>query len=250
MDREAFTQRVLQKWAERYETTVDALQQPGLALLPEPDYAGSGGIHTWHIAQRAFIRFDPAYNAPVAALVATLTSPVSLRPGQLTAALLASELRVSRTDQGLLGYLYPPDFKPVPIPPGFTIRQLDPDDAQALADLKAACRPDEIEEAEVSVEDEIPFGCFAADRLAAVATGFTLTGFMDIGVITHPDFRQQRLGQAAVSTLCTWCLERDILPQYRCSEINAASHKLAQRLGFVTMVRSEHVYIEPETTPK
>jgi RimJ/RimL family protein N-acetyltransferase len=246
VDQENFMQRVLSHWAERYGCTIEALQQPGVELMPEPDYAGSGGIHAWHIARHTFVRFDPTLQAGIDALQMALRSPVPSEPGQITATLHASKLRVSRTERGLLSYLFPPDFKPIPVPPAFTIRRLEPSDAQTLSDLQAACGADEIEEAEVSVEDEIPFGCFLGHRLATVATGFTLTGFMDIGVITHPDFRRQGLGEAAVSTLSAWCMERDILPQYRCSQDNVASHKLALRLGFVTLIHSEHVYIEAD----
>jgi GNAT superfamily N-acetyltransferase len=246
VSRETFTQRVLHHWAERYETALEALHEPGLVLRPEPDYAGSRGIHAWHIARHTFVRFDPALQTALRELLSAMSSPASLELGQLTAALQSSQVRVSRTELALLSYVYPPDFRSAVLPPAYAIRQLDPGDAQAMSELKAACRADEIEEAEVSVEDEIAFGCFSEHQLAAVATGFTLTGFMDIGVLTHPAFRQQGLGQAAVSILCAWCLERDILPQYRCSEANVASHKLAQGLGFATLVRSEHAYIEPD----
>ena len=247
MDRKHFVQRVLGKWAERYECTVEALQQPGIVMLPEPEYAGSGGIHAWHIGRHTFVRFDPALDRAINALQTGLGSRDDMEPGELTGALRSMDLRIKHTERGLLSYLFPPDFRPVSLPEGFTLRQLDLTDAQALADLQAACGADENDEAEVSVEDEIPFGCFAGSRLATVATGFTLTGFMDIGVLTHPDFRKQGLGAAAVSTLSAWCLEADILPQYRCSEGNIASHKLALRLGFETLIRSEHIYIELDT---
>jgi RimJ/RimL family protein N-acetyltransferase len=247
MDRQLFTQRILGNWAERYGCTVDALLKPGIVILSEPDYAGSGGIHAWHIGRHTFVRFDPALQSEIDALKTVLGSRDSLEPGQLTGALEAMELLIKDTDRGLLSYLYPPDFRHTSLPKGFTIRQLEPSDAQALAELQAACGANENDEAEVSVEDEIPFGCFYESRLATVATGFTLTGFMDIGVLTHPDFRKQGLGGAAVSTLSAWCLERDILPQYRCSETNTASHKLALKLGFETLIRSEHIHIELDT---
>jgi GNAT superfamily N-acetyltransferase len=244
MDRQLFIQRVLEHWAKRYASTVETLLQPGIVILSEPDYAGSGGIHAWHIGRHTFVRFDPALESEIDALRTVLGSQESVEPGQLTGALNSMELRIKRTERGLLSYLYPPDFRHASLPEGFTIRQLEPSDAPALAELQAACGADENDEAEVSVEDEIPFGCFQESRLATVATGFTLTGFMDIGVLTHPDFRKQGLGGAAVSTLSAWCLERDILPQYRCSEDNLASHKLALKLGFETLIRSEHTYIE------
>lgn len=247
MDREAFAQRVLSNWAERYELTLEVLQQPGIGLIPVSDFAGSGGIHAWYIANYTLIRFDPAQEAAVRALLAAIGDAPSLKPGQLAAAAPSTEIPVNRTERSLLSYLYPPDFTPAALPSGFTIRQLGSGDKQALAELQAACRAEEIDEAEVSVEDEIAFGCFCGRQLATVATGFTLTGFMDIGVITHPDFRKQGLGEAVVSTLSAWCLGREILPQYRCSDTNIPSHKLALRLGFATLVRSEHIYVELDT---
>lgn len=248
MNRDIFEALVWQHWADRHTCTVAHLTQPGIDLLPEEDFAGSGGIHTWHIARRAFVRYDPVHQSSVEAMLRGLGSPISLELGQLIAAASRMDAPVDRTDIGWLSYLYPPDFRPHMVPIGYTIRQLTFADAQALTGLQAACQPDETEEAEVSVEDEIPFGCFAEDTLAAVATGFRQTGFMDIGVITHPEFRQKGLGQAVVSMLCDWCLRRDIMPQYRNAELNIASHRLAQRLGFVKMAYSEHIYLKSNTT--
>lgn len=242
MNREAFTQSVLQRWADRYGCTVDHLTTPGIERIPDESFAGSGGLHVWHIARRAFVRFDPTKSAMVDAVFEALGAPANLEPGRLTA-LAEEQLMMRALDGGLLSYLYPPDFRPVATPAGFTMRPLEAGDAQALAELQVTCETDEVEEAEVSVEDEVGFGCFAGDRLVAVATGFSLTGFMDIGVLTHPDFRHGGLGRAGVSTLCTWCIERDILLQYRCAEKNTASHRLALGLGFATMFRSEHVIV-------
>jgi GNAT superfamily N-acetyltransferase len=171
-----------------------------------------------------------------------LAGPTALTGDHLQAALTPAKIR--KIEDSLYLYLYPPDFRPAQAPPSFTVRKLHHDDEAALNVLKAACVEEEVEEGEVSVDDEIGFGCFYDAQMVALATGFRLTGFMDIGVLTHPDFRRKGLGKAVVSALCTWCIETGIIAQYRCATTNTGSRNIARGLHFHRYFMQQSIYLQ------
>ena len=77
------------------------------------------------------------------------------------------------------------------------------------------------------------WGAFAAGRLVSVACTFFLGQTLeDIGVVTEPDFRGQGLSVACASALCRDILARGRLPSWTTSIENAASLRVAQKLGF------------------
>jgi len=230
MDRHAFDTAVYEKWADRYHCTIEDLKRPGTEIIPEEDFANSNAIHIWTIGKRAFARVDPAYEALARRALAAQPEGTALAADHVATAVIPHSIR--KIEDNLLFYLHPAEFHPVLAGEEFVLRQLTQDDADALSALRAACPAAEVEEAEVSVEDEIGFGCFSGTQLVSIATGFRLTGFMDIGVLTHPDYRRQRLGKACVSALGRWCLDNDIIAQYRCRARNTGSRSIAEGLNF------------------
>ena len=246
MDRQSFETAVYRKWADRYNCTIEDLKRPGTVIIPEDDFANSNAIHIWTIGERAFARMDPACEDLARRALAAQPEGTALAADHVTAAATPHSIR--KIEDNLLFYLYPPDFHPVLAGEGFVLRQLTQDDAGALAALQAACAAAEVEEAEVSVEDEIGFGCFSGTQLVSIATGFRLTGFMDIGVLTHPGYRRQRLGKACVSALCRWCVDSDVIAQYRCRAKNTGSRGIAQGLHFDLFFTQQSVYFTPTET--
>ena len=246
MDRQSFETAVYRKWADRYNCTIEDLKRPGTVIIPEDDFANSNAIHIWTIGKRAFARMDPACEGLARRVLAVQPEGTALTADHVIAAAIPHSIR--KIEDGLLFYLYPPEFSPVLAGEEFVIRQLTQDDAGALSALQAACPAAESEEAEVSVEDEIGFGCFSGTQLVSIATGFRLTGFLDIGVLTHPGYRRQRLGKACVSALCRWCLDNDVIAQYRCRAKNTGSRSIAQGLHFDLFFTQQSVYFIPTDT--
>jgi GNAT superfamily N-acetyltransferase len=241
MDRETFDRAIYANWSRRFDCAVEDLRQPGTVLMTDEQFAGSGAIHIWQIGERAFARLDPAVLEEVNRAKDHLPATTALNLDALKATLGVG--RIHRSEDSLLHYLYPPDFQAHDVPLPFVVRQLGLGDAEALAKMKAGCTPGEVDMGEVSVQDEVGFGCFDGDALASVATGFWLTGFMDIGVLTHPGYRRKRLGKAVVSALCAWCLERAIIAQYRCLVTNAGSHSIARALHFRRYFTQQSIYL-------
>jgi RimJ/RimL family protein N-acetyltransferase len=83
----------------------------------------------------------------------------------------------------------------------------------------------------------------------AIATGFRLTGFMDIGVLTDPAYRRQGLGRAVVSALCTWCITESVIAQYRCLVSNTGSYAVARALGFSLTFQQQSIYLRSLADP-
>lgn len=248
MDHNAFNTAVYEKWAARFNLTVEDLNRAGTEIMPEDDFSGSNAVHIWTIGKRAFARMDPAYEELTRRVLAVQPEGTAISASNLTEKNTMPAVR--NTVDGLLFYLYPPNFRPISVTEGFVLRQLTTDDADALAALQAACDADETEEAEVSVEDEIGFGCFHGTQMVAIATGFRLTGFMDIGVLTHPEFRRKRLGKACVTALCRWCIDNDVIAQYRCRTDNTGSRSIAEGLNFDLFFTQQSVYFSPpESNP-
>jgi RimJ/RimL family protein N-acetyltransferase len=251
MDKPTFEQIIYKNWAARFDADVDApldadaLRRPATHLLPKEAYNDTRALHIWYIGRRAFVRLDPAYTDALREVLETLP-PGAILTGDVLQATWGAE-RIERRAWSLAHYLYPPKFTPYQAASPFYVRQLTAEDAAAMAALKQACAPDDVETADIEVDHEIAFGCFVdeteAPQLVAAASGYWFTGFMDIGVLTHPGFRRRGLGKAAVSALCEWCIAHDVIAQYRCDVDNVGSHNIAQGLNFTLYFKHESIWL-------
>jgi predicted GNAT family acetyltransferase len=120
-----------------------------------------------------------------------------------------------------------------------SLRKLSGEDASAMAALHEACSAEEVEEGYVEVTHQIAFGCFQSEQLVAASSGYERTGFLDIGVLTHPGFRKKGLGKSVVGALCAWGIEKHIIPQYRHDALNLNSQHVAESLNFKPYFKTE-----------
>ncbi len=242
MNRTLFEQRIYQHWADYFSCAPDDLGQPGTELLAEETLVGSHVIAIWYIGKCSLVQLDPAYTEKVKDVLIAAAPRLALCGDTLQAA-WGSEYIQSR-DIGLVHYLYPDDL-PKFAPTGMcTLRQLTRDDAEAMAMLQHANTPEDVDEGYVEVTHPIAFGCFAGPQLVAAASGYERTGFLDVGVLTHPAFRRHGFGTAVVGALCAWSIAQDLIPQYRCNEQNIGSHRLAKALSFTRYFYQESVWLK------
>jgi RimJ/RimL family protein N-acetyltransferase len=267
MDKKTFEHTIYRNWAARFEKEIDAplraedLRRPATHIMPKEAFSGTHAAHIWYVGQRAFVRVDPAYAEVLREVLdelrhGTLPSPRTGSEVEGEGIVLTGDIlratwgadRIKRRAWSLAHYLYPPQFTAYKAAPPFYVRQLTDQDAEGMAALKHACDPDDVETADVEVDHDVAFGCFADGAegapLVAAATGYRLTGFMDIGVLTHPAFRRRGLGKAAVSALCEWSIAReDIVVQYRCDVANVGSHSIARGLNFTLYFKHESLWL-------
>jgi GNAT superfamily N-acetyltransferase len=241
VNREAFDQTIYRNWAAHFGCPVEALHRPGTTVLPFERYAGQKLIALWYVGEHTFIQLDPAYGGLIGRARAQHPTDTSLSGDDLQRAW--DDGVIASRDTGLVHYLFPADYESCPTPPSFSLRQLTPADAAAMALLHQACPPEEVDEGYVEVDHEIAAGCFAGGQLVAAASGYTRAGFMDLGVLTHPAYRRLGLGKAVTGALCEWTFARSLIPQYRCNVNNAGSHGVAAGLNFRLYFRQESLWM-------
>jgi ribosomal protein S18 acetylase RimI-like enzyme len=106
---------------------------------------------------------------------------------------------------------------------------LDSDQVSSfVAELPSA----EVEESGISEERAAPIGVFLEGQLAAVASLGEWAGEKsDVGVITHPRFRERGLGRIVATAAINQAVSRGGFARWRSREDNRGSIRLAQRLG-------------------
>ncbi len=242
MDKDTFENIVYSNWTGHFGCPVETAQQSGTTLLPETKYAGDKVIALWHIGKHTFVQLDPACHSQLKKLIEDLPANTSLT-GDLIQTKWGSEQILSR-DIGLTYYLFPPDLPEYLPSQPFILRQLTEADADAMSALHAANTPEDVDEGFVEVTHQIAFGCFLNEQLVAAASGYERTGFLDIGVLTHPDFRKKGLGKAVVGGLCEWANQHNIIAQYRHDIANTGSQKVARGLNFQMYFKSEGIFLK------
>ncbi len=236
-----FEQTIYQNWANYFGCPAAAMFQTGATLVPVDRFSGDNVLALWHIGRHTFVEFDPALARQVESAVRALPANTGLTGNDLRSAW--GDAAIKSQDVGLVHYLYPPDLPDFSPPAPFRLRQLTAADGAFLTALHQANTPEEVDDGFVEVSHLIAFGCLADNRLVAAASGYLRAGFMDIGVLTHPEFRRQGLGKGVVGAVCAWSTSQGIIAQYRCNAHNAGSHGVAKALNFRRYFTSESIWL-------
>ncbi len=131
------------------------------------------------------------------------------------------------------------------VPLGFVIRRLRPDDEYHLEGLSPAANwvYKTWYGAAAAAASCHFWGAFSGEGLVSVACTFFLgERFEELGVATEPEFRGLGLNAACAARLCEDIRARGRTPSWTTSPENAASVRVAEKLGF-TFVRDDHLYV-------
>jgi predicted GNAT family acetyltransferase len=94
------------------------------------------------------------------------------------------------------------------------------------------------------------WGAFAEGRLVSVACSFFLGArYEDLGVVTEPEFRSLGLSVACAGALCEEIQARGRTPSWTTSPDNAASLRVAEKLGF-SIRRHDRLYVVGMPVPE
>ena len=124
---------------------------------------------------------------------------------------------------------------------GFRLVNLDPTDPVARRRLQAFiddCDPDDLDEAELAMDDlddTIVVALADDDTIAAfssVRPWSIDSAFDDVAVLTHPEHRRKGLAAAVVSTLSSQQQAAGRLLFYGCDVDNIGSNHVAESVGF------------------
>lgn len=241
MNKNTFEQLIYKNWTGYFGCPLDVAQLHGTTLLPESKYEGDKVIALWYIGKHTFVQLDPTYYERLEQLVQKLPTDRSLTGEHIESAWGKDAIQMQ--DVGLTYYLLPQELPSYQPAAPFLIRPLNEADADAMSKLHAANTPEDVDEGFVEVTHQAVFGCFMGEQLVAAASGYERTGFLDIGVLTHPSFRKQGLGKAVVGALCEWAAQNEMIAQYRHNILNIGSQQVARSLNFRMYFKSEGIFL-------
>jgi hypothetical protein len=209
--------------------------RPGSTIAPVEDRTGTGTASAYRVGVRTLVYCDPEVADRVSSL-ADADTTVEVTMLSAWAGTHGADF-IGGAWHHLAGREMLADTA---TPDGATMSVLDRDrDHGLIAGLVARCDPNDVEEAEVELDNLDPVIVGLLDgtgRIGAYAGEHPWeldAGFADIGVLTRPDLRRIGWGSAAVAALCRLTFEQGRLPLYRCNWDRAGSRRLALALGFV-----------------
>lgn len=194
----------------------------------------------WLVDDKVIVRANPAYVERIHAAI----SETNLAAESIISAF---ENDGHEVFQMMLYALVEQHFTPVKSHSRYSVRQLSQDDTKAFAAFQAACSDEDREEGDVGLDHEIIFGVLDNERIVAAASTYEMWDMIDIGVLTHPDYRKQGLGKAVVSAVCQHYLQRtddDRIVLYRHATINQGSNGIAHGLNYQLFATTIYVKFE------
>ena len=204
----------------------------GVSVVADDERAGSAVASCYVLGEHAVVFADPA----VAELVG------AFRPDGLPAEVLEDWQRFG-ADVGAevlgVGIVRTLVAEPVRVEGIAVIDREDPMDVERLRVMLAGCSEDDIDEAEIDLDELDPIIRCSETEPGGVLTAYAsarpsenLAGRWDIGTLTHPAHRRRGLGLRALQRL-TWDLVAGgHEPVYRHNADNLASAALAERGGY------------------
>lgn len=209
----------------------------GTTVVPTADREGSTNAVAYPIGDRTIIWCAP----DIAPRLASLNGPRALTADEFVAA--AEALGGTFVGRGRCRVL---NAEPrSPSHDGYDLVELDRDsavDRQLLGAFLEACPQDDVEEAEIDMDelDAAIVVALAADgSIASYASGrdwWMDADFDDIGVLTHPDHRGRRLGAVTVAEFAKRRVPAGRLMFYNCDVDNLGSNRVAESVGFELVV--------------
>jgi GNAT superfamily N-acetyltransferase len=232
-----FEQTIYHKWTNSFGSSTETAYQTGTTIVPASKYEDKKVIVLEYIGRHTFAQIDPFYFQELNNLIQTLPPETSMNGSHIQT--VWDEKTIQSHHHGVSYYLHSSDLPPHLPSESFNVRKLELADAQHMSALHQACTAEEVDEGYVEVNHQIAFGCFLNEELVAASSGYERTGFLDIGVLTHPNFRKKGLGRAVVGALCAWAIEKHIIPQYRHDALNINSQRIAESLNFKPYFKTE-----------
>jgi RimJ/RimL family protein N-acetyltransferase len=130
---------------------------------------------------------------------------------------------------------------PLPDIEGWRLGSLDPtdrEDVELLRRFLQECPEDDVEEAEIDIDEldsAITVVVTETGEIAAYASGRPWVfdpQFDDIGVLTHPKHRGNRLGSKVVTAFAARQQAAGRIMFYNCDVANLGSNRIAETVGF------------------
>lgn len=205
----------------------------GTTIVADPDRAGSNAAVIYPLRRRTLVWCSPEF-APG---LGWLAHDVAFTGDEVV-----ERLRVRGGELLGTGNHRVLDVRPVDrSDTGCRLVRLDPTEPAALRRLEAFiddCDPDDLDEAELALDDLDDTIIVALDDDASIAAFSSVRpwsidpDFDDIAVLTHPRHRRKGLAAAVVSALSSQQQAAGRLLFYSCDVDNIGSNHVAESVGF------------------
>ena len=140
------------------------------------------------------------------------------------------------------GDVYHALLEPVRCYPNEAVRLLTSGDVARLAKAPAEVQGNGYKTHEAMVTDGIAAGAVVDDNIVAIAHTYAVNDLhADIGVSTLETWREKGFATAAASLVAQEIQTKGKVPVWSCGEDNAASLRVAQKLGFTEVGRRTYV---------
>jgi murein DD-endopeptidase / murein LD-carboxypeptidase len=232
-------------WSKFFGSSPDTLRKETAQVLAHAEPANYAGCYLMEFGAAPVISLPPDevefYREAVAGW-----RPGIVRMPSVAEAVFGKRV-AAMVGPAFVGYCDPNQFQPVVCDEA---RPLVAGDEEALETLRAACEARAWEHGGSRFRLGAMTGVFKDQELVALAS-YQLWGerIAHIAVVTHPRFRGHGHATAAVSALTRIVFDRQLVPQYRTLETNAASMDIARRLGFIEYATSLAIRLHPNLPP-
>lgn len=224
---------------ESARSVIGAPVDGGTVVVPQHDRVGTGSATSYPTPSGTIVGCDPALVESITDMLAGLADR-AIDSVQFVHLATSHGATLSGFDNNrvLVGELVRPPQPAVAV----EARVLDRgrrEDVATLATFVAASTADDLEEADIDLDELDPLivGLFDADEMVAYGSGRPyddIEAFDDIGVLTMPSHRRRGLGASVVAEFVERRLGADPTRRmlYRCTTENAGSNAIAASLGF------------------
>lgn len=215
-------------WADVFGVTPDALDAPGVTVMPESEPQDSDGLYLLRRNRTLLLLCHPDRLASWRAQAARIDASIVDDHAALTSWVRQPIARM--VGPAYIGYSDAASFRPVQQ----HARLLEPGDDAAYDAFRAQCPPLDWEHGGSEFHPGTLAGSFSNDGQLVALAGYELWGahLAHIAIVSAPAGRGQGHGCAAVSRLTAHVLDQGLIPQYRTLRANRRSIAIASTLGY------------------
>lgn len=242
-----FQKEIYNFWADKFNVPREALNKKCSYVIYEDSFDEGSRTVVYDIKDMTILRISTKLAKDLGIKAGLIENEV-IDTNDIKNRLKQNDINIKEEYDLYDFFLDPADFKNANENNKYHVAMLNTDkDKQAMLDLFDACSEEEMDDADIYIDelDPVNYGAFDGDKLVAYCS-YRMFGdnICDAGVIIHPKYRNKGLGKAVTSSLVQHCFKNDVIPMVRIFDYNEFSLRIPKSLGFRMMVLVHSVVAE------